>query len=392
MRILFCTNSLGAKGGIEKVTIEKANAFADLDGNEVAVCFTDKGTYPDYMIHPLSPKVSVVDLGVPFWDLYPLNLKNLMVTAPKKFWRLRKALKKTILDFRPDIVITTGSYEKFGLASLRPSSLLGKPCAKVREYHFCSNYRDYLPKKSRIAHFAADFEYNVLGRMFDMNYLLTHEDLVTNFNGRKGFDYMYNPVSLRIPSRKPMSERDQAVTVVCRLTDQKNVHAVIRAWALIKDEVSGWVLRIVGDGCQRQELEDLASELNLRDTVEFLGFRKDIPELLCRSRILAVTSRYEGFTLNMLEAIACGTVPVSYCSPYGPKDLITDGVDGVLVDYMNEKQFASKLKELMTSPDKLEEMSEAAVMRARDFQIERVIARWMYKYSELLRNIQKKNN
>lgn len=111
MRILFCTNSLGAHGGIERVTIVKANAFAEIPGNEVAVCFTDKGTYPDDTIHPISDKVRVIDLGVTFWDLYPLNLKNLMVTAPMKLYRLRKAIRKAILDFKPDVVITISGYE-----------------------------------------------------------------------------------------------------------------------------------------------------------------------------------------------------------------------------------------------------------------------------------------
>lgn len=384
MRILFCTNSLGARGGIEMVTIVKANAFADIAGNDVAVCFTDRGTYPDDMVHPLSEKVRVIDLGVPFWDLYPLNPRNLFVTAPSKFIRLRKAMKKAITDFRPDVVITTGSYEKYALASINPSRLLGKKCAKVREYHFCSNYRDYLPAKSRVASLAEAFEYNVLGHMFDMNYLLTREDLETHFPGRKGFDYMYNPVSFTAPPRIPIEERDKAVIVVCRLTAQKNVHAILRAWAAIQGDVPGWTLRIVGDGDQRRELEHLAASLGIAGTVEFLGFRKDIADLLTRSRILAMTSRYEGFTLNMLEAMACGTVPVAYRAPYGPADLITDGVDGVLVDYMDENQFAAKLKGLLASPDQLEAMSRAAVARMEDFTASRIASQWMEKYNDLI--------
>lgn len=391
MRILFCTNSLGARGGIEMVTIVKANSFADIPGCEVAVCYTDRGTYPHDVIHPLSDKVRVYDLGVPFWDLYPLNAKNLLVNAPKKFLKLRRVLKRVIRDFRPDIVITTGSYEKFGVASIRPSRLLGKTCAKVREYHFCSNYRDYLPHKPPVAWLAAAFEYRVLGRMFDMNYLLTREDMETNFKGRKGFDYMYNPVTFSAPERRPIPERDNAVIVVCRLTAQKNVHAIICAWAAISGDVPSWRLRIVGDGDQRKELESLADKLGVMDTVEFLGFRKDIPELLSHSKILVMTSRYEGFTLNMLEAIVCGTVPVAYRAPYGPADLITDGVDGVLVDYMDEAQFAIRLKALIQSPERLEAMSEAAVERSRDFLPGNIAIQWMEKYGGLLQKIRNRS-
>lgn len=389
MKILFCTNSLGAKGGIEKVTIVKANAFADIEGTEVAVCFTDRGSYPADMIHPLSPKVKVIDLGVPFWDLYPLNLRNLLVEAPRKFARLRKALKREISDFRPDVVITTGSYEKYALATIRPSKLTGGRCAKVREYHFNSDYRRYLPQKSKVGKAAEMFEYKVLGQMFDMNYLLTREDKETNFKGRKGFGYQYNPVTFTASERVPVEQRDKAVIAVCRLTDQKNVHATIRAWAAVKSHAEGWVLRIAGDGEQRRELEALAADLGVAESVEFLGFRKDVPELLRHARILAMTSRYEGFGINIVEAMASGTVPVAYRTPYGPADIITDGVDGILVDYMDERMFAERLAELMSSLGTLEAMSVAAVERAKDFSTARIAEQWMKKYSELLTNLKK---
>lgn len=147
MKILFCTNSLGAKGGIEKSLIIRANAFAEVKDVEVAICYTDKGTYPDDLIYPLSDKVKVMDLGIPFWNLHPLSLKNILVEAPKKFIRLRRSMKRAIRKFAPDIVFTTGSYDKFALPSIKPTNLIGKPCAKIREYHFNSTYRNYLPEK-----------------------------------------------------------------------------------------------------------------------------------------------------------------------------------------------------------------------------------------------------
>lgn len=217
-----------------------------------------------------------------------------------------------------------------------------------------------------------------------MNYLLTREDLETHFKGRKGFDYMYNPVSFPRRRRIPMTEREKSVIVACRLTDQKNVHAIIRSWAAINGDAPGWVLRVAGDGDQRHELEALAASLGVADTVEFLGFRKDMEELMSTSRILAMTSRYEGFTLNMLEAMVCGTVPVAYKAPYGPSDLITDGVDGILVDYMDEASFATSLKSLIGDSRRLEAMSRAACERVKDFAPDRIASRWMMKYGELL--------
>lgn len=385
MKILFCTNSLGAKGGIEKSLIIRANAFAEVKDIEVAICYTDKGTYPEDLIYPLSDKVKVIDLGVPFWDLHPLSLKNILVEAPKKFIRLRRSIKSTIRIFAPDIVITTGSYEKFALASLKPTKLIGKPCAKIREYRFNSTYRNYLPEKPWAIRIAEIFEFRFLCNMFDMNYLLTKEDKQSNFKNRRNFDYMYNPVHISESPRIPMSKRDKAVIVACRLEDQKNVHAIIRAWASIIKDTPGWILRIAGDGSQREELEMLARSLGVNDSVQFLGFRRDIPNLMRCSRIMAMTSRYEGFMNSMIEALSEGTISISYRTPYGPSDLITNGVDGVLVNYMDESKFASNLKEIMLSAEKQEEMSKAAVVRANDFKIDKIIAQWITKYNELLK-------
>lgn len=382
MRILFCTNSLGARGGIERVTIVKANAFAEIPGNEVAICYTDKGTYPEDTIHPVSGKVRVIDTGVPFWDLYPLNLKNLLVTAPKKLLKLRKSLKRIIKDFKPDVVITTGSYEKYALATLSPSRIAGKPSVKVREYHFNSNYRKFTGD-SRLFKIAEWFEYNVLGRMFDMNYLLTKEDKDSNFKHNPKFDYLYNPVSF---SHIEMSDtkRENIVIAVNRLVDQKNTTDIIKAWGRIQNKAIGWKLLIVGDGPERKMLQELANNLGVGDTVHFLGFRKDIPELLSKSKILAMASKYEGMPLNLLETIVMGVVPISYRTPYGPADIITDGKDGILVDYMDEKQFADKLLRLIKDDACIKNMSIAAKERAKDFDVNKIAGEWMEKYRSLL--------
>ena len=67
MKIVYCTNSIGTRGGIERVTIVKANALAEIESNEVYIVFTDEKNYPE-TIYPLSPKVNVVNLNVRHWD------------------------------------------------------------------------------------------------------------------------------------------------------------------------------------------------------------------------------------------------------------------------------------------------------------------------------------
>lgn len=384
MKILICTNSLGAKGGLEKITIVKANALADIDGNEVAICFTDKGTYPEYTIHVVSPKLRIYDLGVSFWDLYPLSVKNLLVTAPKKFMALRKSLRRVIADFSPDVIVTTGSYEKFGLASLNPAKITGHQTVKIREFHFSSNYRRY-SDNVKFPHVAEFFDLKVLPHFFDKYFLLTKEDYNTNFIGNPKYDYVNNPSTLKKEEDlSPIQTRRRKVITVARLEYQKNIESMLRVWAKVAAHCPGWSLDIVGEGSMRKTLENLASELDISDSVSFLGFRKDVDELLVNSRIFLLTSRYEGFPLVIPEAMAAGTVPVSFRLPYGPADIIVDGVSGILVKYNDEQKMADRLIALMEDEDMQARMSCAARKRVDDFSLDTIISQWIDKYKALL--------
>lgn len=382
MKILFCTNSLGAVGGLERVTIVKANAFAEIPGNEVVVCYTDKGTYPEDTIHPVSDKVHTIDLGVSFWDLHPLNLKNLIITAPKKFFKLRRRLKQVISESKPDVVITTGSYEKYALATLSPNRLTGHPSVKIREFHFNSNYRKYV-SQSGLFRVVEWFEHNFLGRMFDMNYLLTKEDKDKNFHSNSKYDFMHNPCSF-FYREIIQTDREDIVVALGRLSAEKNIASLLRIWHRVHERIDGWRLMIVGDGNERAMLTAMCDKLGISDSVSFVGYRKDVSDILSRCRILAMTSKYEGFGLNIIEAMSEGVVPISYRTPYGPADIISDGKDGILVDYMDEEQFAEKLESMMSDRKRIEQMGEAARIRAKDFAVDKIIDMWMKKYRQLL--------
>lgn len=380
MKILICTNSIGANGGIERVTIVKANAFAEMDGIEVAICYTDRGTYPHHTIHPLSSAVKVIDTGVSFWDLNPLSIRNIFCTAPIKFLRLRKSIIRIICEYRPDVVVSTGSYEKYAIGCINLSKILDKPAIKIREYHFNSDYRKYITP-SLLASVAAFFEDKILSRNFDMNYLLTKEDLIVNHEGQANFSYQYNPLPLN--NRKPEKKRN-VVLAVGRLVEQKNFSSLIRVWGSISYMTKDWQLWIAGEGEQRSQLADMAERMGVADSVRFLGFCKNMEEVYSLSKICALTSKYEGFGVCLIEAMAHGAVPISYRTPYGPSDIITDDVNGILVDYLDEHQFGERLLTLIRDNDKLDKMSQKSIERSMDFATESISKQWIDYYRNLI--------
>ena len=121
MRILFCTGSIGEFGGIERVTIVKANAFAEALGTEnVAICFTDRGYYPT-TIHPLSPGIKVYDLKTSYWQF--ASTWALFKGCIPNVLRTRKAIMNVVRDFQPDVIISTGTQERFALALISKGRL-----------------------------------------------------------------------------------------------------------------------------------------------------------------------------------------------------------------------------------------------------------------------------
>ncbi len=380
MRILYCVNSLGARGGIERVTIVKANALADIEGNEVAICYTDKGDYPR-TIHPLSPKVQVFDLNTPYWQ-FTTSLKILKSFIPTVI-ATRRALKRLIRSFRPDVVVSTGSYEKFALASLSVINKIGGGnVSYVREFHFASTYRRYIGS-SRVAVSVCEFLDNqLLGRCFNMNYLLTKQDLEKNFKSRKNFDYMYNPCSFNC--KHETISREKIVLAVGRLVYQKNFAELLEIWSMIQNKAYGWKLRVVGSGSLENELKEKALQLGILDTVEFPGFSSNVDAEMAKASVYVMTSICEGFGLVLVEAQNAGLPCVSYDLPYGPSEIIHDGEDGFIVENSNKKFFADKLLRLIQDADLRDRMGMMAQDNSKRFSTEIIANQWMKKYNTLL--------
>lgn len=383
MKILFVVNSLSIGGGMEIVTLHKLNALSEIPGIEVACAYTDKGDFPQEQIR-LSSKVPTFDLDVHTWEIHGSMSRMLKEYIPR-MWRLRRRLKKIISNWKPDVVVSVGSFEKYIIPTF--FGRVGKHrFSTVREYHFASNFRNGRNTKVGRAHFLSWLDQIFLTRFYDKNYLLTQEDLENNFKPdapRMGM--MPNPLTVELPTDlRPMYDRPKRVVTVGRLVDQKNPEDAIRVWG--KVNTKDWNLRLVGEGDKRPILEKMVEDLNLQSSVQLPGWSKDVAAELDDSRILIMTSRYEGFGLAIIEAMAHGVVPVCYACPYGPRDIITDGEDGFLVEVGDVEGMANKVCQLMDDTSLLQRMSEAAFRRAHDFELPRIASRWAQEYRKLIIN------
>ena len=170
-------------------------------------------------------------------------------------------------------------------------------------------------------------------------------------------------------SREPLPvEHDASVFTVVhagRLHPQKNQALLFEAFSRVRGPAELWVL---GEGPLEAKLRALAERLGIAQRVRWLGFRSNPYPFFRAADCFALTSDHEGLPNTLIEAMACGTPPVSTRCPYGPDELIEDGVSGRLTPVGDADAFGAALLELSENRERAVGLGRAARVRAhRDF-------------------------
>jgi GalNAc-alpha-(1->4)-GalNAc-alpha-(1->3)-diNAcBac-PP-undecaprenol alpha-1,4-N-acetyl-D-galactosaminyltransferase len=166
------------------------------------------------------------------------------------------------------------------------------------------------------------------------------------------------------------------IVAMGRLTEEKRIEDLLRAFALLKDQNPEWNLKIMGDGPLRSELEFMRDSLGLQQRVDFLGVVKDPYSVLRRADLFVLPSRFEGFPLALCEAMACGLPVISTEYHDGVRDIIDDGVNGVLVPVGEIKTMSLAMNRLMGDENERKRLGAKAVDILHQFGLEKIMGTW----------------
>jgi glycosyltransferase involved in cell wall biosynthesis len=158
---------------------------------------------------------------------------------------------------------------------------------------------------------------------------------------------------------------------------------LIDAWAQVAPRHPDWVLRIYGDGGLRSDLQAQVDRLDITETCRLEPTSSDIAEKYADSSIFVLSSRYEGFGMVLTEAMACGLPVVSFDCPCGPKDIIRDREDGLLVANGNIQELAASIEYMITHDGERKQMAKQALVNVQRFQMEEVSQAWMRLFKTL---------
>lgn len=171
-------------------------------------------------------------------------------------------------------------------------------------------------------------------------------------------------------------KKESIVIAVGRLGNEKGFDYLIKAIALLAGEGIQCKLIILGEGKEKENLLRLVVKLGLNDSVNFEGFQENPYKYLARSTVFVLSSLYEGFPNVLLEAMALGIPSVATRCPTGPDEIITDGVDGILVPPADEKSLANAIKRLLQDENLRKKLGEAGRRRAEDFRVEKIVKQY----------------
>lgn len=335
--VMFVTGRFGV-GGVERATILLANEFVRRGKSVCLVAFeyTDR-----LLLSTLDPTVEVVSLSFPV-----LSIKNICI------------LREVVARKKIGLIVNQWALPFHLTMMLR---LVAKKTAKILAVHHTMPNRNKRISgsaglKNSLAIGVTKFSMRVVYRLSDAYVVLSksYEPIFREFTGLSSAPKLFsipNPIAAEC---HPEISKENVILYVGRLSlTDKRVDRVIEVWRRIAEDLPDWRLEIVGDGPDRATLEKAAAGL---PRLTFCGFCKPW-EYYARSRILLLTSDFEGVPMTVLEAKVCGCVPVVFGSFLTAKDVVGKE-DGIVVPApWDVESFADSVRDLACDLTRLLELS-----------------------------------
>lgn len=373
MRIVYLIAATCNSGGMERVLANKANWLAR-HGYDISIVTTDQRGRAPYFT--LDEHIQTYDLGINY-DEDNGRLLSKLLRYPIRQWQHRRRLETLLMQLKADVVICMFNNDVSFVHKIQDGS------RKILEIHFSKNKKLQYGRRGLWAwadRWRTRQEERIV-KKYDRFVVLTHEDKELWENGQ--LDNWTIGQLVVIPNARTFEPEHHAdltqkrVLAIGRYDYQKGFDTLINIWKqVVHNSQCSWTLDIIGDGPLRETLQQQVEKMGLQDSVRLLKPTDHIQEAYLQASIFVMTSRYEGLPMVLLEAQAYGLPTVAFACPCGPRDLITDGVNGYLIKERDETQFAQRLTALMNDQSLRQRMGQAAAANSEAYTEEKVMHQW----------------
>ena len=364
IKLLYITNQISGSGGLERVLSIKASYLADKLNYEVHIVTLNQGIKP--LFYNFSDSLIYHDITA---IGNPINY----------FLKYKKGLNKIVDLVKPDVISVCDD----GLKGFFVPWFIRKPCPMVYERHVSKNIEIKSDATSFFQKVKLKFVFalmNLGSKNYNKFIVLTNGNLAEwKLNN---LEVISNPLSF-YPSEISTQE-NKTVIAVGKHCHQKGYDRLLKSWELLAEKYPDWKLEIYGSIDKNEGLHDLAQKLKIDNSVTFFPPEKNIGEKYKSSSIYVMSSRYEGFGMVLIEAMAYGVPCVSFDCPHGPSDIIKENIDGYLVSNGDTKALSEKIIYLIENQSKRKEMGINARENVLRFSPEVIVPKWDNLFKNLI--------
>lgn len=374
LKIVYCTPALYIAGGVERVLTLKANYFAEHFGYDITIILTEGKDKP--LFYPLSDTIKVINLDINFEELWTCSFVKKAFVYLKKQRIFKKKLTNELMRIRPDITISLLRREINFINEIKDGS------KKIGELHVNrANYRNFEAGDSNAIKnmFAKYWMRNLVSHLkrLDRFVVLTEEDKAS-WTELDNVEVIPDPLAFDIDKASPLTNK--RVIAVGRYVYQKGFDLLLQAWAKVEKQHPDWELAIYGMG-DRTPYEQIIEKMHIdRNRCHLNGPTDDIKREYLNSSLFVFSSRFEGFGMVLIEAMACGLPVISFDCPCGPKDIVRHQEDGLLVPSGDVVKLSDAIHQLLSDDALRHEMAKKAIVNVRRFELSEIAERWKNLY------------
>lgn len=357
MHIVYIAQDITNSGGTERVLSVKANYLVK------------KG-------YKISIIVERISREIPFFHFdSAINIYDLSIKSKKDKKLFLKKLDDKLNTIKPDILVS------LGLSLTLYAAESSYSCPKFLEWHF-AKYKAkrffYKTDQYKLGRFIANLYYskrrNAI-KKYDLFITLTNEDRIDWNNVNPNTITISNPITIDTHHYPTLKEK--RVITVGRLAKQKGYDLLIDIWKEITRQYPDWTLSIYGHGEKQNKLQQQINKNGLQDVVKLEGTSSSISEIYTQASIFAFTSIYEGQGLVLIEAMHSGLPTIAYACKCGPREIITDGIDGYLIEMGDKADYVEKLSRLISDENLRIEMSKKARSNTNRYKLDQIMQQWI---------------
>lgn len=378
-RIVYVVGGLVGMNGMSRILCQKINYLAEHTDYDIYMILTEKAGVP--WSYNINPKVKWVNFNLNFDELDTMPLYKKIYQYFIKQKRYKRFFTQYLLEIKPDITIS----------------------ALRREINFINDIKDGSKKIGEL-HFERTFYRNFNNKYFPsfLNRLITHywtKSLITNLKHLDKFVVLTQEDAKRwselsnkvvIPNsiqeyHGPYATLDSTSAIaVGRYTWQKGFDLLIKAWGAVAQKHPEWTLNIYGSG-DKKAYQLMIEEMGLKKQILCHEATPNIYEKYTSSAFLVFSSRFEGFGLVLVEAMSVGLPAISFACPCGPSDIITNGIDGYLIEKGDIQKLADAICKLIDDNKTRKKMGNNAIIKAKNYYPDIVMRQWILLFENLLK-------